>query len=170
MLIFQPIQKTLTTFPGLDNTIAQWGSKGLSNEKINSPYTTNHKLSPKIVWMNYSRIRLEFKGSWLKQDKVTFTPNNLVNLFIVYEVDRWSGDLNSGFTLKDCLFRPAKLTKNVDPDKYKYNGYIIGFDSCLVLINWKNIIIFGADMSSSVYIDNKNKETLILGKGSTLYL
>ena len=63
LLIFQPIQKILTTFPGLDNTIAQWGSKGLSNEKINSPYTTNHKLSPKIVWMNYSRIRLEFKGS-----------------------------------------------------------------------------------------------------------
>ena len=34
--------------------------------------------------MNNSWIRLKFKGSCLKQDKATFTPSNLVNLFIVY--------------------------------------------------------------------------------------
>ena len=73
------------------------------------------------------------------------------------------------------MFGPAKLTKNVDPDKYKYNSYIIGFDSCLEFSLTddsvgKNVIIFGVDMSSSVYFDNKNKDSLILGKGSTLYL
>ena len=31
----------------------------------------------------------------------------------------------------------------------------------------KNVIIFGADMSSSVHIDNKNKDILILGEGPT---
>ena len=31
----------------------------------------------------------------------------------------------------------------------------------------KNAIIFGADMSSSVYIDNKNKDIVILGEGPT---
>ena len=31
----------------------------------------------------------------------------------------------------------------------------------------KNVIIFGADMSSSVHIDNKEKDILILGEGST---
>ena len=31
----------------------------------------------------------------------------------------------------------------------------------------KNVIIFGADMSSSVNIDNKNKDTLILDEGPT---
>ena len=31
----------------------------------------------------------------------------------------------------------------------------------------KNVIIFGADMSSSVHIDNKNKDILILVEGST---
>ena len=31
----------------------------------------------------------------------------------------------------------------------------------------KNVIIFGADMSSSVHVDNKNKDTLILGERST---
>ena len=31
----------------------------------------------------------------------------------------------------------------------------------------KNVIIFGADMSSSVHIDNKGEDILILGKGPT---
>ena len=31
----------------------------------------------------------------------------------------------------------------------------------------KNVIIFGADMSSSVHIDNKGKDILILGEGPT---
>ena len=31
----------------------------------------------------------------------------------------------------------------------------------------KNVIIFGADMSSSVHIDNKNKDILILDEGQT---
>ena len=31
----------------------------------------------------------------------------------------------------------------------------------------KNVIIFGADMSSSVHIDNRNKDILILSEGPT---
>ena len=31
----------------------------------------------------------------------------------------------------------------------------------------ENVIIFGADMSSSVHIDNKKKDVLILGKVQT---
>ena len=53
----------------------------------------------------------------------------MVNLFIVYKLDRRSRDINTDFTLKDCLFRTVKLTKNVVPDKYKYSSYSIGFDS-----------------------------------------
>ena len=37
--------------------------------------------------MNNSRTRLRFKGSCLKQDKVTFAPRNAVNVFIVYKLD-----------------------------------------------------------------------------------
>ena len=29
------------------------------------------------------------------------------------------------FTLGDCLFRAAKLTKNVDPNKYGYRGVVL---------------------------------------------
>ena len=31
----------------------------------------------------------------------------------------------------------------------------------------KNVIIFGVDMSSSVHIDNKNKDILVLGEAPT---
>ena len=48
----------------------------MPNEKITSPATANKSLSQKVVWINNSRIRLEFKGSCLKQGKVTFTQDN----------------------------------------------------------------------------------------------
>ena len=31
----------------------------------------------------------------------------------------------------------------------------------------KNIITFGVDLSSSVHVDNKNKDILVLGEGPT---
>ena len=62
----------------------------MSNEKFTSPYIANASVSPKLVWMNNSRIRLKFKGNCLKQgDKTPFIPNNVVNLLIVYELDTW---------------------------------------------------------------------------------
>ena len=81
-------------------------------------------------------------------------------------------NLNTDFALNNCLFGSVKLTKNADPDIYKYSGYSIGFDSCseFLFTNGsigRNVIIFGADMSSFVHVDNKNKDILILGKGPT---
>ena len=52
-----------------------------------------------------------------------------MNLFIVYELDRCSQDLNAKLTLKDCLFGNVKITKDADPNKYSYSGYGIGLDS-----------------------------------------
>ena len=123
--------------------------------------------------MSNSRIRLKFKRSCLKQEeKALFTPNNVVNLFIAYELDRWSRNLNTDFTLKDCFFGAVKLTKNADPDKHKYSGYGVGFYSHSEFSfpddsMGKNVIIFGVDMNSSEHIDNKKKDILILGKGRT---
>ena len=72
-----------------------------------------------------------------------------------------SRDLNSKFTLKDCLFGGVKLTKNADLDKYIYSGYGIGFDSRSEFSLpdggvGKNVIIIGGNMTSSVLIDIKN--------------
>ena len=94
----------------------------------------------------------------------------LINLYISYILDQWSRDLNTDLTLNNCLFGSVKLTKNADPDKHKYSGYGIGFDSRLEFLLTdssvgKNVINFGAHMSSSVHFDNKNKDISILGKG-----
>ena len=63
-------------------------------------------------------------------------------------------------------------SKNADRDKNVYCDYDIGFNSRSELSIpdgsvGKNVIIFGIDMSSSVHIDNKGKDILILGKGPT---
>ena len=66
-----------------------------------------------------------------------------VNLYICYELDRWSRDLEADFT-----------------DKYKYSGYGTRFNSRSEFLftdgsYGKHVIIFGADMRSSVHVDNK---------------
>ena len=104
----------------------------MSNEKNTLSFTANKNLSPKLVQKNSFRIRIKFKGMCLKQDNVTFTGNIVVNLFIAYELDRWSKDLNANFTLNDGLFGAVKITQNAHPDKYSYSGQGIGFHSCSV--------------------------------------
>ena len=63
------------------------------------------------------------------------------------------------------------MIKHVDIDQYKYSGYDIGFDRKGEFSFDdgfdRNCIIFAVDMSSSVHIDNKKKDILILGKGPT---
>ena len=67
--------------------MSEWASKGLSNENIMPSYTRGKSLSPKLIWCN-SRIKLKFKGSSSKQEhKAVFTPKNVVNFFIVCELD-----------------------------------------------------------------------------------
>ena len=71
------------------------------------------------------------------------------------------------FALGNCWFGSVKINKNANLDKYIYSGYGIGFDSPSEYslpdgTIGKNVIIFGADMSSSVYIDNKEKDDFLL--------
>ena len=52
-----------------------------------------------------------------------------INLHISYALGPQLKRLNLHFTLGNCLFGSVKLTKNADPDKYKYTGHCIGFRS-----------------------------------------
>ena len=69
------------------------------------------------------------------------------------------------------MFGVVKLIRNADTDKYKYSGYGTGFDRCetFSIANGfgKNVTVFGVDMSSSVHVDNKKKDLLILGEAPT---
>ena len=122
--------------------------------------------------MNYygTKRRLEFRGSCLKQDKSTFNHGKLVNIYIVYEINKIYTKFHP--TLLNCLFGAVSTTKNADFDKNKYSACGIGFDRTgLYLLpngrTGKNVIIFVVDMSSSVHVDNKGKDILILGKDPT---
>ena len=47
-----------------------------------------------------------------------FNHRNVVNMFIVYELETWPKSLNTDFTLPYCFLGAVCLTENVDPDKY----------------------------------------------------
>ena len=99
-------------------------------------------------------------------------PKSIINLYISYTSTPWQRNLNTYFILSNCLLGSVKLTKNADPDKFNNSGYSIGFDSRSEFLftdgsMGKYVIVFGADMSSSVHVDNKNKDILILGEGPT---
>ena len=116
-----------------------------------------------------TKIRVKFNADCLKQEKIAFNQVKIVNIYIVYEIQR-SANINSYPTLKNCLFGAVKLTKHLDVDLYKYSRYGTGFDTkgSYSIVNevGRNVIIFGIDMSSSSHIDKK-KNILIIGKGPT---
>ena len=90
-----------------------------------------------FVWHN-SKIRVEFKGSSkFKQDKVTFTLRNVVNLF-VYERDAWPQNLKTVSTLKHCLIGAVKLPKNTASNKILILDMVLD----LILIQVFNFLIF----------------------------
>ena len=67
--------------------------------------------------------------------------------------------------VKFCV-RKSFIRNNPDPDYYKCSCYDIGFDvhgsfSLAAGSGFgKNVIIFGADMNSSVHVDNNKKRYL----------
>ena len=83
----------------------------------------------------------------------------MINIYIVYELNTWSRDLNTVFTLKDCLFGGVKLATNADPDKYLHSGFGIAFDSR------SGFSLPNGNMTSSVHINKEGKIILILVEG-----
>ena len=109
--------------------------------------------------------------SCLKQNKLAYTHKTIVNIYIVYE-NGASSSFNNDPTIKNSLLGEVRLTKNADIDMYQHSSYGTGFEK-----KWsflfpgsgfdQNVIIFGADMSSSVHVDDKGKDIFILGFGPT---
>ena len=151
-----------------NTAVLSWKSKGSSAETIKPPTTSDNSRTPGVSCYG-TKTRVKFTGSCVKQPKISYTHGTIVNIYIAYELGA-SGPNNSDPTLKKCWFGAVTLTKNPDIDKYGYSGYGIGFDrkSSFSLPGGRmgqNVIIFGADMSSFVHIDNKKKDILVLGKG-----
>ena len=113
---------------------------------------------------------LRVNGDCLKQEKFLFDHGKIVNIYIVYDTNKNFSSSNYP-TLENCLFGAVKLTKHIDFDLYKYSRYGIGLDrKGFFSIGDEfstSVIIFGVDMSSFSHTDDKKKDVLTLGKGST---
>ena len=108
---------------GNGNCIYYGKSKKLSDEKINSITASSYTVTPqlsyygtKIQWiLEFSVRMLEFSGSYLKQDSVTFNHGKIVNIYIVYEIND-QRNISSYPTLENCLFGAVELTTHTDVD------------------------------------------------------
>ena len=140
-LILQPIDKCFKRIVGAANGefISFWKSRCFSDEKINSVTASNHMIAPSLDYLG-AKIRVIFSG---------ISKN--------YNISSYP-------TLENCLFGAVSLTKNADIDQYKYSGYDIRFDRLGGSSFGRNVIIFGADMSSSVHANNKKNNIVVLGK------
>ena len=137
------------------------------DEIIKPPSTSANVLNPLLNYVG-TRIKVEFKGICLKQDKTSFNHGKVVSIYNVYEISK-NCNISSYPTLENCLFGAVELTTHSDIDQCKYSGYGIGFDRRGFFVTGneigRSVIIFGVDMSLSPLIDNKEKDILILGKG-----
>ena len=115
--VLQPLNKYFK----ITNTkyVLSWKSKRLSNENITAPTTIDDKLHQQLSYFG-TRARLEFRGRCLKQDKSTFNHRKIINIYIIYELDKIY--FNATPTLVNCLFGAVSITKNADIDKNKYYG------------------------------------------------
>ena len=65
-LVFQPIHRYFKTFYAGNRNILSWKSKGLSDESIKPPTTSNRILNPTLNFVG-TKIRVKFSGDCLKQ-------------------------------------------------------------------------------------------------------
>ena len=143
--------------PGI---ILSWKHKRLSDERIKPPTTSNKILNSSLDYV-FTKARVRFVRDCLKQEKITFSRGKIVNIYIVYEIEK-TVNISSCATLENCLFGAVKVTRYIDVDLYQYLGYGIRFDRKGFFSHpsertGKNVIIFGVDMSWTTKIDNRKK-------------
>ena len=166
-LVFIPAQRYIKYFSGTTR-IESWKSNGMSKENIENITKSEGKIAP-TFFDHHLLPDMNFNGHYFIKSN-TCIPIKLINLYISYALGLPLKKLLTSFLLVNCLFGSVKLTNNADPDKYKYTDTRFDSRSEFLFTDEsyrKNVIIFGADMSLSVHVDNKRKDILLLGKGLT---
>ena len=120
-------------------------------------------------------LHVFFSGNYFEQDIIAI-PNNVINIYCVYELDPIDFSRNKEFTIQNALFGAIEITKNANTSKYKYKGYGICFDESEEFTHVRkednfnhttsarNVIFFGADMSFSKHANNKANNIYVMGK------
>ena len=89
----------------------------MSEENIENITKSNSNFAPTFV-DHYLLPDINFNGHCLLKNNI-FIPKKVINLYISYTLGPQLSNLNTDFTLGNCLFGSVKLTKNTDLDKYK---------------------------------------------------
>ena len=106
--------------------IELWKSNGVSEENTKNVNKSDSNFAQIFVDHNlFPNMNL----NWYCLINNIYIPKKVINLYISYSLGPQLRNVNTCFTLSNCLFGSVNLTKNADLDKYKYSGYSIGFDS-----------------------------------------
>ena len=85
-LIFDTASSILTNILGIPNNyILEWESIGVSEEVIKLPKSNKNVLSPLL---DRDKSRVKFNEDCLIQDQNTYTPQTIVNIYIVYDITK----------------------------------------------------------------------------------
>ena len=119
------------SFKYTSGKINLWNSTGVNNYSRDSDMDAVSVATASLPHLiDNERISARLEGAYFKQMRL-LRPNNdnIVNIYIVYLIDRISNSRNTDYTVQNALFSSVKITKNAtDTSKHKYEGYGICFD------------------------------------------
>ena len=172
-LIIKKVSKWEST--GIFNSSDCYSMNGIENTKKEMP-----------ILKNDERMYVYLQGNHFQQNNVLTSNNdhvinkNVVNIYIVYKLDQLASTRDKSFTIQNALFGAMQITKNAtDESKNSYKGYGICFNersefghaitegSRAHTTDARKVLIFGADMSSSVHATNRANNIYLMGTGLT---
>ena len=153
-----------------------WKSAGIFNYLGNSNIHTvgdSKGILPELK--NDGRMNVYFSGNHFQLNKVIVpNNNNVINIYCVYKMDPIAS------TIQNTLFGAMQTTKDpTNNSKNNYKGYAFCFDERSNFShtisqdrrqrtsNGKNVLIFGADLSSSIHATNRANHIYCFGEGLT---
>ena len=157
--------------------ILEWKPKNIydpSHKNVLNSVRNIKLISPNIK-NDGKGLHVFFSGNYFQQDIIAI-PNNVINIYCVYELDPIDFSRNNKLTIQNALFGAIEITKNANISKYKYKGYGICFDESEEFTHVRkegnfnhtksarNVIILGADMSFSKHANNKANNIYVMGK------
>ena len=156
-----------------------WKSTGIFNYLNNSNMdAVSDSVGDLPDLKNDGRIYAYLSGNHFQQNKVIIpNNNNVINIYCVYELQPIASSRDTTFTVQNALFGAMQITKNADTSKYDYKGYCICFDEGSQFDhtiteggfahtkNARSVLIFGADMSSSIHATNRANHIYVMGRG-----
>ena len=126
-LVFIPAEKYIKYFISTTR-IDSKKSNGMSEKNIENINKSDGNFAPTFV--DHDLLPdINFNGNSLINN--ISIPEKVINLYISYILSSWLRNLETNFTLGNCLFGSVTRTKNADLNKYTYTDYGVGFNSRL---------------------------------------